>query len=78
MNKGTLGWEDKIKRSEWANLADNLPKKITFTEDTSKEMYSFKGQWFEEYEMEIKGQGYVEEYWSVQRCYSTMINIPGI
>ena len=43
MNKGTLGWEDKIKRSEWANLADNKPKKIKYTEDTTKEMYKFKG-----------------------------------
>jgi hypothetical protein len=53
MNKGTLGWEDKIKRSEWQNVEANKPVKIAYTEDTSKEMYKFKDQWFEEYHRSV-------------------------
>lgn len=40
--------------------------------------YSFKDESFESYIKEVNAQGFIEEYWNKSRCFSAMINTPGV
>lgn len=71
MNKGNPGWEKNVKNF------DNLkgPEKIV-TNDGN--FYSFRGQQYQNYVKDVQAQGYIEEYYGDQRCFSSMINNPGV
>ena len=40
--------------------------------------YSFNKNSYTDYDKMVNGNGYIEEYWSNERCYSGLINTPGI
>ena len=63
------GWEKKVPNQDF----DNLPK----VEKNSDKMYKFRDQTFNSYTMQVSSQGYTEEYFEDQRCYSSLIDVPG-
>ena len=52
---------------------DRLPE----VQKNVDEQYKFRDQTFNSYVKQISSQGYLEEYYNDQRCYSAMIDVPG-
>ena len=69
MAEGTDKWEDTVPDKNF----DKLPE---YKKDGDK--YKFKGENFENYAKDVLAQGYIEEFWGEERCFSGMINNPGI
>lgn len=64
------GWEKKVKDQDFDK---NVPK----VERNAQDKYVFRGETFASYVKEVGSQGYLEEYYQEQRCYSSMIDVPG-
>lgn len=63
------GWEKKVPDQDF----DRLPE----VQKNVDEQYKFRDQTFNSYVKQISSQGYLEEYYNDQRCYSAMIDVPG-
>lgn len=57
-----------------SNDFDNLPEYPKSPEGK----YSFKGAEYENYIVQINAQGYVEEFYGEDQCFSSMINNQGV
>lgn len=76
MSDGEEGWEKHLNDNfETENLM-NPDKNGQYNTKTKK--YTFKNNEFENYERITMDQGYVDEYWGKLRCFSSVINIPGV
>jgi len=69
MAEGKKGWWKKVPAK---NFDKNLPK------EAAKGPYKHKGETFKQYVLQKEAQGYIEEYYGHERCYSSMINTPGV
>ena len=63
-------WYKNVPDSDF----DNLPE---YLQDAYGK-YSFKGAEYENYIVQINAQGYVEEFYGEEQCFSSMINNPGV
>lgn len=75
----TEGWEANVPNRDF----DKLPavKKQTFKKDGKDvEQYKFKSKdvGWENYVLMKQSQGYIEEYYNGNQCFSGMVNNPGV
>ena len=63
-------WQYNVPDQNW----DKIPEIVAG--DNTK--FKFKDTEFVNYVKDVQSQGYVEEYWQELRCFSGMINVPGI
>lgn len=68
MNAGEDNWHEGLKNYD----------KLTAPKKNEAGKYKFKDVEFLNYQQDKLAQGYVEEYWQEQRCFSGMINNPGV
>lgn len=73
MKDGTAGWEENVENMDFDALNGTYS-----VEPDSFGKYTFKDSEFEGYNMDVEAQGYIEEYYGEARCFSSMINTPGI
>lgn len=68
-----MGWEDNVPNGDFDDLQDNVANY-----KNAAGVYSFGSTTFENYAYDKISQGYIEEFYSGDRCFSGMINNPGI
>jgi len=63
------GWEKKVHNMDF--------DKLDPVEKIKGGGYKFKDETFKSYTKQVSSQGYLEEYYQDQRCYSAIIDVPG-
>jgi len=64
------GWEKKVPNMDF-------DKHLPIPEKIKGGGYKFKDETFKSYTKQVSSQGYLEEYYQDQRCYSAIIDVPG-
>jgi len=71
MQDGAEDWHKLIPADQWDNIPEIVADKAT--------KFNFKKETFNDYIRIVNSQGFVDEYWATEeRCFSGMINVPGI
>ena len=68
MTAGEAGWQKDITNFDKLKEPEAKDGKFTFR----------NGETYTNFTRQINEQGYVDEYWSNQQCFSGMINNPGV
>lgn len=65
-------------KNGWPKRVPNLDfDKIPAVEKQANGNYTFRGESYKSYVKQVMEGGYIEEYYQDQRCYSSVIDIPG-